>query len=74
MSGTSLASGPRKEDTRILAGTELIVSIVALLAIYLLSVTADPFREPSGGLTFVPYALLVVTYVLAFGSFVRRVT
>lgn len=51
--------------------TEGVVSLVALLAIYLLGVWTDPFRAPHGWLLFVP---LGATYLLAFGSFVRRVT
>jgi hypothetical protein len=74
MAETNLESGQMKDDTRWLAGTELIVSIVVLLAIYLLSVTTDPFGDPNGWLVFVPYSILVVTFVLAFGSFVKRVT
>lgn len=74
MAKIELASGPAGADTWSLAGTDLIVSLVALLGIYFLSVTTDPFGDPTGGLVFIPSGILAVTYVLAFGSFVKRVT
>ncbi len=74
MAKIELASGPAGADMWSLAGTDLIVSIVALLGIYFLSVTTDPFGDATGGLVFIPSGILAVTYVLAFGSFVKRVT
>ncbi|MFQ6012564.1 MAG: hypothetical protein ACE5LS_02845 [Thermoplasmata archaeon] len=74
MANTEVARGHPGEDPRIAAGTEAVVSVVALLAIYFLSVTTDPFRDPNGWLVFIPFAALVVTYILAFGSFVKQVT
>lgn len=66
-SGTT---GDEGSETPILEGT---VALLALLAIYLLGVWSDPLG-PFGGVVLIPFAVLVVTYVLAFGSLVRRVT
>ncbi len=52
-------------------GTEMIVAAMALLAIFLLGVYADPLG-PGGFLVFLPFAALVATYILAFRVLIGR--